>query len=85
MKNLTVLFLFASVLVITGFQPSDKKEKKAIQQLEMAQLIDNGRFRFIPNSASSSMGNINIGHGYEMIFDSLNIMANLPYYGRSYS
>jgi len=89
MKNIIVLFLFVSVLVITGFQPSDKKdkkEKKAKQQLEMAQLIHSGRFRFLPNSASSSIGNINsIGYGYEMVFDSLNITANLPYYGRSYS
>jgi hypothetical protein len=86
MKKLIAIFLFASVLVTSGYCKSDKKEKKAKQQLEMAQLIHNGRFRFVPKSASSSIGNINtIRTGYEMIFDSLNIKANLPYYGRSYA
>ena len=86
MKKIIALFLFASVLLTSGYCLSDKKEKKAKKQLEMAQLIHNGRFKFIPNSASSSIGNINnIKFGYEMIFDSLNIKANLPYYGRSYA
>jgi hypothetical protein len=86
MKRITVLFLFVSILVLTGFQSSDKKEKKAKQKLEMAQLIHNGRFKFVPKSASSSIGNINnIESGYEMIFDSLNFRAHLPYYGRTYA
>ena len=86
MKKFSMLFLIALFLLITGFQTTDKKEKKARQQLEMTQLIQSGRFKFIPNSASSSVGNIlNIKSGYEMVFDSLNIEANLPYYGRSYA
>jgi len=85
MKKIFALFLFTSILVNTGYCLSDKKEKKVKQRLEMAQLIHSGRFKFIPNSASSSIGNINnIQSGYEMIFDSLNFKANLPYYGRSY-
>ena len=86
MKNMSALVLIALFLLITGFQPSDKKEKKARQQLEMAQLINSGHFKFIPNSASSTIGNINsIGYGYYVAFDSLYIKANLPYYGRSYA
>lgn len=86
MKKISALFLIALFLLITGFQSSDKKEKRARQQLEMAQLIHSGRFKFIPNSASSSIGNIpSISYGYEMVFDSLNIKANLPYYGRSFA
>lgn len=86
MKKISMLFLIALFLLTTGFQTLDKKEKRARQQQEMTQLIQSGRFKFIPNSASSSVGNIhNISSGYEMIFDSLNIKANLPYYGRSYA
>jgi hypothetical protein len=86
MKKIIALFLFTSVLLNTGYCLSDKKGKKAKHQLEMAKLIHNGRFRFIPNSASSSIGNINnIESGYEMVFDSLNFKVNLPYYGRSYA
>ena len=86
MKKFIAVFLFTSVLLNTGYCYSDKKDKKAKHQLEMAQLIHKGRFKFIPNSASSSIGNINnIASGYEMVFDSLNFKANLPYYGRSYA
>jgi hypothetical protein len=86
MKINSVLTLIVLFLIITGFEPSDKKEKKAKQKLEMAQLIQNGRFMFSPNSASSNIGNINqIIYGYYMVFDSLNVTANLPYYGKSYA
>jgi hypothetical protein len=84
MKNISMIVLFALFVVITGFQPSDKKEKKAKHQLEMAKLIQDRHFRFIPNSASSCIGNINdIIPGYSVVFDSLIVKANLPYYGRS--
>ena len=84
MKNISVIVLVAIFLVITGFQASDKKEKRAKQQLEMAKLIQSGQFRFRPNSASSSIGNINdIIPGYSIVFDSLIVKADLPYYGRS--
>ncbi len=85
MKMNSLLTLVVLSLFLTGFQYSDKKEKKAKQQLEMAQLIQSGRFKFTPSSASSSIGNIDqIVIGYYMILDSLNIRTNLPYYGRSY-
>lgn len=86
MKKLSVLVLVALFLGITGFQPENKKEKKARQKLEMAQLIQNGRFRFVANSARSNLGNFNnLGSTYDVVFDSLNIKASLPYYGRAYS
>lgn len=88
MKITSLLTMIALFLVITSFGPSDKKdkkEKKAKMQLEMAQLIDKGRFCFVPNSASSTVGNIHdISPGYDMIIDSIRIISNLPYYGRSY-
>jgi hypothetical protein len=85
MKLTGFVTLIALFFLISGFQQSDKKEKKAKQQLEMAQLIDKGRFCFVPASANSSIGNINnISSGYEMIFDSVRIISVLPYYGRSY-
>lgn len=85
MKLSGFVTLIALFFLISGFQQSEKKEKKAKQQLEMAQLIDKGRFCFVPASANSSVGNINdIMPGYDMIFDSVRIISNLPYYGRSY-
>jgi hypothetical protein len=85
MKLTGFISLIALLFLITGFQPSDNKEKKAKQQLEMSQLIDKGRFCFVPTSASSSVGNIpDIDPGYDMVFDSIRIISNLPYYGRSY-
>jgi hypothetical protein len=85
MKPASFLTMIVLLLFMTSFQASDKKEKKAKQQLEMAQLIDKGRFCFIPSSANSSIGNINdIMPGYEMIFDSVRVISNMPYYGRSY-
>ena len=77
--------LIALFFLFSGFQQSDKKEKKAKLQLEMAQLIDNGRFCFVPTSANSTVGNIpDINPGYDLIIDSIRIISYLPYYGRSY-
>lgn len=85
MKITSLLTLIALFLLITSFGQSDKKAKKAKQQLEMAQLIEKGRFCFVPTSASSTVGNIpDISPGYEMIVDSIRIITNLPYFGRSY-
>lgn len=86
MKKISVLVFVTLFLGITGFQPENKKEKKARQQLEMAQLIQGGRFRFVANSAKSNLGNFNnLGSNYDLIFDSLNVKAFLPYFGRAYS
>ena len=64
----------------------DKKDVKARQRLEMAQLIQNGHFRFVARSANSDLGNFNhLSSNYDMVFDSLHIKAYLPYYGRAYS
>jgi hypothetical protein len=80
---LTMVFLFFG---LTGFQPSDRKEKKLQKEKEMYELLDSGQFRFIASSARSSLGNFNnLGTNYELKFDSLNLKAYLPYYGRAYS
>jgi len=85
MKLTVFAILISMIFLFSGFLPSDNKEKKAKQQLAMSQLIDKGRFCFVPNSANSTVGNINdIAPGYDMIFDSVRIISNLPYYGRSY-
>ncbi len=85
MKLISVMTLMVLFLFMTGFAQSDKQAKKAKQQLEMAQLIDKGRFYFVPTSASSTVGDIpDISPGYDMIIDSIRIISNLPYYGRSY-
>jgi len=79
---LTFIFL---IFCLSAFSEPDKKEKKAKQQLEMAKLIDKGRFAFTPTSANSSVGNITeILPGYDLIFDSIRVISTLPYYGKSY-
>jgi len=85
MKAISLFILFSLFLGLTGFQQGNKKEKKAKQQLEMAQLIDSGKFRFVARSANSELGYFNsLTSNYDLVFDSLQIKAFLPYYGRAY-
>jgi hypothetical protein len=86
MKTIIRIVIIALFLGLTGFQKMDKKEAKAKQHLEMAQLIQNGHFRFVARSADSGLGNFdNLSPNYDLTFDSLKIKAYLPYYGRVYS
>jgi len=86
MKTIIRLVIITLFLGLTGFRQTDKKEVKARQRLEMAQLIQNGRFQFVAISANSSLGNFNnLASNYTMVFDSLQVKAHLPYYGRAYS
>ena len=86
MKTLGVFIFGIILLVFTGFQPSDRKEKKLQNEKEMIQLIESGHFRFVAKSARSSLGTFNnLSINYDLIIDSLKIKAYLPYYGRAYS
>lgn len=85
MKTINLLVIFVLLAGVWGFKQGDKKEIKARQQLEMAQLIEKGRFKFVARSAHSDLGVFNnLTPSYEVIFDSLKIKAYLPYYGRVY-
>ena len=85
MKAISLFVLISLFLGLSGFQPENKKEKKAKQQLEMAKLIDSGKFRFVARSANSEIGYFNpLTSNYDLVFDSLQIRAFLPYYGRAY-
>jgi hypothetical protein len=79
-------FIFISLFLgLAGFQSDTKKEKKARQQLEMAKLINSGRFRFVARSANSELGYFNsLTSNYDLVVDSLQIKAFLPYYGRAF-
>lgn len=86
MKTLGVYILGTLLLVFSGFQPDDRKDKKLEKENEMIQLIESGHFRFVARSAKSSLGNFdNLGTNYDLVIDSLNIKAYLPYYGRAYT
>ena len=86
MKTFSMLVIITLLLGLTGFSEVDKKEIKARQRLEMAQLIQSGHFRFVARSAHSDLGNFDdLSSNYDMTFDSLKIKAYLPYYGRAYS
>ena len=86
MKRLGIIVLVVLFTSLTGFQKNDKKAIKAKERLEMAQLIESGRFRFVARSANSILGNFDhLSYNYDMVFDSLRITAYLPYYGRAYT
>lgn len=86
MKTIQLVAMVILFFSLTGFQPNDRKEKKLQKEKEMFELLDSGMFRFIASSARSSLGNFNnLGTNYELKFDSLNLKAYLPYYGRVYS
>ncbi len=85
MKRISIIVLVAFVLVSIGFNPDSKKEKRAKAQFEMAELIQSGRFRFIARTANSELGSFNnLSSNYQLVFDSLQVKAYLPYYGRAY-
>jgi hypothetical protein len=86
MKTIGIIIASMLLLVVCGFQPSDRKEMKLQKEKDMIQLIDSGHFRFVASSARSNLGNFNnLGVNYELVFDSLKLKAYLPYYGRAYS
>lgn len=86
MKTLTLIIMGVLFLTISGFQPSERKERKLKQEKQMMELIESGHFRFMAQSARSSLGNFNnLGASYDLVFDSLRVKAYLPYYGRAYS
>lgn len=86
MKTIIRLVIITLFLGLTGFRQTDKKEVKAKQRLEMAQLIESRHFQFVAMSANSNLGNFNnLTSNYVMVFDSLRVKAHLPYFGRAYS
>lgn len=85
MKTINLLVIIILLVGAFGFKQDDKKEIKARKQLEMAQLIEKGHFKFVARSAHSDLGVFNnLTPNYDMVFDSLKIKAYLPYYGRAY-
>jgi len=85
MKTIHLFGFMVLLISLTSFYPADKKETKARKQLEMAQLIEKGHFRFVAQSAHSDLGVFNnLTPNYDMVFDSLKIKAYLPYYGRAF-
>jgi len=86
MKRIFGLILITVFLGYLGNAQESKKERKARQKLEMAELIHSGKFKFVARSAQSELGTFdNLEPQYDMVFDSLRVKAYLPYYGRAYS
>ena len=86
MKTNHIIIIGILFVLMSGFQPSDRKQRKLEKEKQMIELIESGKFRFVANSARSSLGNFNnLGVNYDLVFDSLNLKAYLPYYGRAYS
>lgn len=86
MKSLFIIILGILFIMVSGFQPGERKLRKLQKEREMLEMLESGEFRFVPQSARSSLGNFNsLGSHYELVFDSMKIKAYLPYYGRAYS
>ncbi|HLN71724.1 MAG: DUF4251 domain-containing protein [Methylococcaceae bacterium] len=86
MKTIALMLLGVLFLVVSGFQPSQRKERKLQKERQMIEIIESGKFRFEARSARSNLGNFNnLGANYDVVFDSLRVTAYLPYYGRAYS
>ncbi|HET6559857.1 MAG TPA: DUF4251 domain-containing protein [Prolixibacteraceae bacterium] len=86
MKTISFIILGILFIIISGFQPGERKLRKVQKEREMLELLESGKFRFVARSARSSLGNFNnLSTHYDLDFDSLNIKAFLPYYGRAYS
>lgn len=86
MKILSVILLGILLITVSGFQPGERKLRKLQKEREMLELLESGEFRFVARSARSSLGNFNnLSSNYDLVFDSLNIKAFLPYYGRAFS
>ena len=86
MKAIGIVLMMVLLIGSTCFAQDSKKERKAKEQLEMARLIESGRFRFVARSASSDLGYFNqLTPYYDLVVDSLHLKAHLPYFGRAYS
>lgn len=86
MKQLFILLLLAVCWNFAADAQESKRERKAREQLGMAQLINSGHFRFVPRSAQSDLGTFNnLQPNYDLVLDSIRVKANLPYYGRAYN
>ena len=86
MKTIAIIITGILLLILSGFQPSERKQKKLEKERDMIQLVESGKFRFVALSARSNLGNFNnLSPNYELVFDSLRVKAYLPYYGRAYS
>lgn len=86
MKRYLILLILALFWCFSSSAQESKRERKAREKFEMAQLIHSGNFRFVPRSAQSELGTFeNLQPMYDVVFDSLRVKADLPYYGRAYN
>lgn len=84
-RTFLILIVLAGLFCLFGFESGDKKSRKTTEKVQVEELIKCGKFRFVATSARSVLGSFNqLSYGYEMAFDSSRVVANLPYYGRSY-
>ena len=80
MKRFTLLFLFFWVGV--GYSSAQDEKNKTD---EIWQMIENRQFQFSARSVTPmSGGTINLTSEYDLMVDSSNVEAWLPYYGRAY-
>lgn len=80
MKRFVLFILMMWVALGYSFGQEDKKKEE-----ELKQLIESRHFQFSARSVTPmSGGTINLTSEYELIVDSMNVEAWLPFYGRAY-
>lgn len=83
-----ILILLALVLVGTSFgnaQELTSKQRKEQKAQQIKELIENQRFQFIAQSVLPMSGSkVNLTSYYYLSVDGLNVVSELPFYGRAY-
>ncbi len=79
----TILMIAIALIFTTGSYA--QKTKKIEKEKEVRALIESQQFRFVARSAhSSGYQSVSLTSEYDLVIDSLQIKAHLPFYGRAY-
>ncbi len=78
-------YLIIIILVFSSFSTFSNGKKKEVKAEEIKELVTSQQFRFVANTASPRYGSsISLTSEYDLLIDSLQIEAWLPYFGRAY-
>ncbi|MFV0522059.1 MAG: DUF4251 domain-containing protein [Mangrovibacterium sp.] len=87
MKKLLLILIVACVGISSvNAQKISRKERKALQEQQIKELVDSGKFTFEARSAQPMSGRqIDLTSLYTLSLNGDSIEAYLPYFGRAYT